>query len=97
LAKGFRNVPASDKTLVGWAKELGFSERNLIRRIRDETGMTFRELRRQTRILVAIEKLAEGQSVTNAALDVGFHTPSAFISAFRLVTGKTPRQFVKGD
>lgn len=51
--------------------------------------------RRQTRVITAIEKLAEGQSVTNVALDVGFETPSAFISAFRSVTGQTPRSFAK--
>lgn len=97
IAEELRSNPGSKTTIPEWAKELGFSERNLIRRIREETGMSFRELRRQTRVMVAIEKLVEGQSVTNVALDVGFETPSAFISAFRLVTGKTPRQLTFGD
>ena len=96
LAEGLRSDPSSKMTISAWAKRLGFSERNLIRRIREETGMTFRELRRQSRIMVAIEKLVAGQSVTSVAFDVGFETPSAFINAFRLVTGKTPRQFVSG-
>ena len=96
LAGALRADPASQRTLAGWARLLGFSERSLIRRIREETGMTFRELRRQTRILVAIEKLVAGRSVTAAAFDVGFETPSAFIHAFRLVTGRTPRQFMTG-
>ena len=95
LANDLRSEPASDRTIRDWATELGFSERNLIRHIREQTGMTFRELRRQTRIMVAIEKLIAGQSVTNVALDVGFETPSAFIHAFRLITGKTPRQFAQ--
>ncbi|WP_170416274.1 AraC family transcriptional regulator [Ruegeria atlantica] len=93
LAASLRSNPESHKTITDWAKELGFSERNLIRRIREVTGMTFRELRRQTRVITAIEKLAEGQTVTNVALDVGFETPSAFISAFKTVTGLTPKQF----
>ena len=97
LAEALRSDPSSKRTIADWAKALGFSERSLIRRIRDETGMTFRELRRQTRIMVAIEKLAEGQPVTSVAIDVGFETPSAFISAFRLVTGKTPRRLIVGD
>lgn len=95
LAEALRTHPASRRTIRDWAKELGFSERNLIRRIREETGMSFRELRRQTRIMVAIEKLVEGQSVTNVAFDAGFETPSAFINAFRMVTGQTPRQFAQ--
>jgi AraC-like DNA-binding protein/quercetin dioxygenase-like cupin family protein len=93
LATYLHSHPDTKKTIVEWANELGFSERNLIRRIREETGMTFRELRRQTRVITAIEKLAEGQSVTNVALEVGFETPSAFISAFKTVTGLTPKQF----
>lgn len=95
LAESLRANPASGRTITQWARRLGFSERNLIRQIREETGMTFRELRRQTRVLVAIERLTAGDSVTDVALSVGFETPSAFISAFRRVTGKTPRQFVR--
>ncbi len=94
LASHLQSHPSSKTTISEWANRLGFSERNLIRRIRDETSMTFRELRRQTRIMVAIEKLTEGQPATTVAFDVGFETPSAFIHAFRLVTGKTPRQFI---
>ncbi len=94
LALHLQNMPADQTTLKTWAKILGFSERSLIRQIRAQTGLTFRELRRLTRIMVALEKLCAGQSVTTTALDVGFETPSAFIHAFRLLTGKTPRQFL---
>ncbi len=74
---------------------VGLSPRTLIRRIKDETGMSFRELRRQARILAALERLSLGESVTNVALDVGFDSPSAFIQAFRSVTGKTPGRYMK--
>jgi len=75
-------------------KKLGFSERSLIRSVRTETGMTFREFRRTTQILIALDKLSSGQSVTETAFDVGFEAPSAFIYAFKSLTGKTPRQFM---
>jgi AraC-like DNA-binding protein len=93
LALHLQNEPADQTTLNTWAKRLGFSERNLIRTVRAETGMTFRELRRLTRIMVALERLSAGQSVTETAFDVGFETPSAFIHAFRTLVGQTPRQF----
>ena len=73
---------------------IGLSLRTLIRRIKHETGMSFRELRRQTRILAALERLSLGESVTNFALNVGFDSPSAFIQAFRDVTGKTPGRYM---
>ena len=87
--------PADRASLRGWADRLGLSPRTLIRRIKDETGMSFRELRRQARILAALERLSLGESVTNVALDVGFDSPSAFIQAFRSVTGKTPGRYMK--
>jgi AraC-like DNA-binding protein len=93
LALHLQNEPADQTTLNTWAKRLGFSERTLIRTVRAETGMTFRELRRLTRIMVALERLSAGQSVTETAFDVGFETPSAFIHAFRTLVGQTPRQF----
>ena len=96
LALHMQTQPADQTTLKIWAKRLGFSERSLIRQIRGQTGMTFRELRRLTRIMVALDKLSAGQSVTTTAFDVGFETPSAFIHAFRSLTGKTPRQFMSG-
>ncbi|WP_114285884.1 AraC family transcriptional regulator [Candidatus Halocynthiibacter alkanivorans] len=97
LALHLQNTPADGTPLNVWAKRLGFSERNLIRQIRTQTGMTFRELRRLTRIMIALDKLSAGQSVTTTAFDVGFETPSAFIHAFKSLTGKTPRQFMSGN
>ena len=94
LALHLQSQPADQTTLKTWAKQLGYSERNLIRSIRGETGMTFRELRRLTRIMVSLDRLSAGQSVTQTAFDVGFETPSAFIYAFRHLLGSTPRQFM---
>ncbi|WP_159454001.1 AraC family transcriptional regulator [Roseovarius albus] len=96
LSNQLQANPADQTPLPAWAKHLGYSERNLIRHIRSETGMTFRELRRLTRVLVALDRLSAGQSVTQVAYDVGFETPSAFIHAFRTIIGQTPRQFMAG-
>jgi AraC-like DNA-binding protein len=87
--------PADSTTLRGWADRLGLSPRTLIRRIKDDTGMSLREFRRQARVLAALERLPLGESVTNVAMDVGFDSPSAFIQAFRSVTGKTPGRYMK--
>lgn len=95
LLAHLRNEPSDTTSLDAWARHLAMSQRSLMRRIRDETGMPFRELRRQVRIIVSLERLALGQSVTNVALDVGFDSPSAFIQAFRSVTGSTPGRYMK--
>ncbi len=95
LGSALLEDPDDRTSLRGWADRLGLSPRTLIRRIKDETGMSFRELRRQARILAALERLSLGESVTNVALDVGFDSPSAFIQAFRSITGKTPRRYMR--
>jgi len=94
LAEQLRNDPANKMSMTDFARQLGFSERSLIRMLRLETGLTFRELRRYSRIMVAIEKMAGGNSITQVALEVGFETPSAFSQAFKQVTGETPRKFL---
>lgn len=95
LVTHLRDFPGDGATLREWATHLGLSQRNLIRRVRAETGMSFRELRRQARVNAALELLTLGQSVTSVALDVGFESPSAFSHAFRQVTGATPRQYCR--
>lgn len=85
--------PSDKRTLSQWAREVGALPRTLMRRLKAETGMTFRQWRRQIRVLKATEALATGASVTAVALDVGYETSSAFIEAFRQHTGKTPARY----
>ena len=85
--------PADERTLSRWAAALGVQQRTLMRKLKSETGMTFRQWRRQIRILKAIEALATGSPVTSVAYDVGYQTTSAFIEAFRQHTGKTPARY----
>lgn len=85
--------PADKRSLKEWANQLGFSQRNLIRRFQIETGMTFRQWRRQSRLLSSLERLANYESVTRIALELGYESPSAFSAAFRETFGVTPRQY----
>lgn len=93
LAAHFRDNPADRSSLGQWAGYLGMSERTLIRQIRRQTGQSFRDLRRQARIMASLEWLSQGIPVTTVALDVGFESPSAFIHAFRSTIGTTPRRY----
>ena len=85
--------PADKRSLKEWARQLGFSQRNLIRRFQIETGMTFRQWRRQSRLLSSLERLANNEPVTRIALELGYESPSAFSVAFKETFGVTPRQY----
>ncbi len=88
--------PAENRTMNELAREFGTSARNLSRLFKSETGMTFGKWRQQRRLMAAIERLAEGQSVTEVALDMGYESVSAFISMFRQVMGVTPSRYFRG-
>jgi AraC-like DNA-binding protein len=72
------------------AQQHGVARRTLERRFRDETGMSFGMWRQKARLLDSIRLLAEGKSVTDAALDSGYSSVSAFIAAFKSTFGYTP-------
>jgi AraC-like DNA-binding protein len=52
--------------------------------------MSFGLWRQKARMLDSARLLAEGKSVTDAALGVGYASTSAFIAAFRETFGCTP-------
>jgi len=85
--------PSDQRTLAAWARQVGGSERTLLRRLKNETGMSFRHWRQQIRLLRSLELLARGDSVTTVALDVGYDTPSGFITSFRKSFGATPSSY----
>jgi AraC-like DNA-binding protein len=58
-----------------------------------EMGMPFGRWRQMARLFCALELLAQGESVTNAAFNVGYNSVSAFTQVFRTVFGKTPMKY----
>jgi AraC-like DNA-binding protein len=58
-----------------------------------DIGLSFRQWQRQVRLLAGLIRLAEGQSVTTVAMDVGYDSPSAFIAMFKRALGATPSQY----
>jgi AraC-like DNA-binding protein len=73
----------------------GASLRTIERLFQVETGMTFGRWRQQLRLVEALRLLAVGEPVTSVALDVGYESPSAFVSAFRRTFGVTPGRYFR--
>jgi AraC-like DNA-binding protein len=72
------------------ARRFAVGRRTLERLFRNETGMSFGLWRQKARMLESVRLLAEGKSVTDAALDTGYRSVSAFIAAFKQTFGCTP-------
>jgi AraC-like DNA-binding protein len=77
------------------AHEAGLSERSLFRSFQRETGLSPGQWRRQMQILISLEMLADGKSVTETSLEVGYESMGAFIRAFRQIVGVTPTVYAK--
>jgi len=90
LADMLRANPRESRALEALSMECGASKRTMQRLFAEESGMSFSRWRQRARLIHAMQSLAAGQSVTNAALDAGYSTTSAFISMFRKQLGTTP-------
>jgi AraC-like DNA-binding protein/quercetin dioxygenase-like cupin family protein len=82
--------PADGATADALARRCGLSARTLERLFRAETGMRFGLWRQKARLLESVRVLAENGTVTDAALESGYSSVSAYISAFKQTFGCTP-------
>jgi AraC-like DNA-binding protein len=82
--------PADRSTATAVARRCALSERTLERLFRAETGMRFGLWRQKARLLESVRILVSGGSVTNAALDSGYASVSAYIAAFKQTFACTP-------
>lgn len=89
--------PAERRSLASLAPLTGASVRTLERLFVNETGYSVGAWVQQLRLIFALEKIADGAPVGDAAFDVGFKNPSSFIAVFRQQFGTTPARFFKGN
>jgi AraC-like DNA-binding protein len=82
------------ETLDEWASEAAMGRRTFTRTFRRETGISFATWRQNVRLLDALSRLAEGHSITETALDVGYSSPSAFTAMFHRAFGVAPTQYL---
>lgn len=94
LAASLLDNPGDRGTVEEFAARYAMSERTFARLVLKETGMTFGRWRQRLHILVALHRLTAGSSVHAVSLDLGYETPSAFITMFKKAMGKSPRRFL---
>lgn len=86
--------PSDRATATNWAHRLGMSERSFFRFMRDKTGTSFGQWRKQFQILFALQRLKEGAAVQNIANELGYESSSAFITMFRKALGQSPARYL---
>lgn len=88
------NDVASKYTIDYYAEISCMSSRTLSRLFIKELGMNFSDWRIRLKLLEAIKRLGEKQSVKEIAFDLGYETTSAFIFMFKKHLGKTPSHYI---
>jgi AraC-like DNA-binding protein len=86
--------PSDRTTIPEWARKVGMSERTLCRMLSKETGMSFGRWRQQFQIMLALDRLSEGDSIQAVAFALGYESSSAFVTMFRKTLGKPPLRFL---
>jgi AraC-like DNA-binding protein len=90
VARHILAAPSCEDSFDDLARRYGASRRTLERLFRSETGLSFGLWRQKARLLDSMRLLSEGKSVTDAAMDSGYESLSAFIAAFKKTFGYTP-------
>ena len=82
--------PGADLPIAKLARKAGASLRTLERCFLAETGVAVGEWRRRVRLFHAMRLLEGGASVSDAALEVGYASTSAFSAAYAREFGRSP-------
>ena len=90
VAQDVMAEPSAEPVLDVLARRHGVGRRTLERIFRSETGMSFGMWQQKARLLYSVGALAESRPVTEAALEAGYSSVSAYISAFKRTFGFTP-------
>lgn len=93
LCEQIQQAPGESWTLARAAALLNVAERTLARHFMRETGLHFSDWVRQARLVIALTRLAQGDSVLRVALDLGYESPSAFSAMFRRLLGVSPAEY----
>ncbi|MGY3572699.1 AraC family ligand binding domain-containing protein [Vibrio paucivorans] len=96
LVKEFLDdFPQADVSLEELAKLAGLSPYYLLRQFQKAFGFPPHAYQVQARLRFAKNLLRQGQSISDAAQESGFHDQSHFHRHFKRAMGVTPKQFAK--
>lgn len=96
IAEQALTAPGEIGSIANWVAAAPASRKTVERLFVKETGLTPSHWVKQARLIFAIAALAEGQSVSSVAVELGYSTPSSFAFMFRRTLGVAPSQFSRG-
>ena len=95
-ADAFVSGPLTFEAMEVLASRVGLSASRFRRLFRAATGVTVRRYRVWIAMGAAVRAIAEGETLTDAALGAGFSSSAHFSAAFREMFGLEPSRLAKG-
>lgn len=92
--KQIRDDPAAVVSAAELAASVGLSESRFLHLFRQEIGSSLRRYRQWSRLMRAGAEIAAGQSLTTAAVQAGFASPSHLADRFKSTFGLTATQLL---
>ncbi|MDY7560800.1 helix-turn-helix transcriptional regulator [Pseudomonas sp. 10B1] len=92
--KTFLMKPDVTLSAQQWADSIFISVRTFNRLFQEQTGLSFGQWRQRACVVLALSRLADGNSVTCIALEMGYESPAAFATMFRRVLGCAPSTYL---
>lgn len=96
-ALGFLERPNMKVAIDAVASEVFMSRRSFTRQFQQQAGVSFSDWKRVAIVNYVLERMAEGQHVSELAFDVGYESVSAFIAMFKGVKGLPPQALLAGQ
>lgn len=96
LCRHFVAQPSPHATIDDWAGKVGMSRRSFTRAFQRQTGLPLSTWRQQALLFAALPRLADGETVTRVALDLGYDSVPAFTTMFKRMLGVPPRAYLGG-
>jgi AraC-like DNA-binding protein/quercetin dioxygenase-like cupin family protein len=94
LCQALVQAPGQQANAEDWAQRLAMSSKTLQRRFLKSTGMNLGQWRQKMRLMASVELLLKGKPITQAALESGYESHSAYSVAFKKQFGCSPSGFV---
>lgn len=86
--------PAQQRNVDELAQHYALTPKTLHRRFLKSTGMHLGKWRQQMRLMASIQFLLQGRSITQAALESGYESLSAYSVAFKKTFAYPPSEFL---
>ena len=87
--------PGGRKSMAELCAAAGASVRTMQRLFQLEVGSDFESWRQQVRLMKGVELLVAGYSVKATSFALSYSQPTAFVTMFRAVLGRTPGVWIR--